>query len=360
MRKLSSALLRGGALLLLCGLAVFFCLRKLAGETGLVEIGDDEVAVLYNCLDGTTRVVDTPGNELYVPFVERLHVLRRSTAELLFEGVERVGAHHVPAVRMRAADGSLVYFESLSLRYTLRSDGAKRALEDARGREDWAAQLIESRLRAAVHAEYGTYGAEEIRLRENQNVAGVVTLARLNLALEIHGIEVREMSTPKLRFDTAYETAVAARKAAIQEIEQLKAEFSQLDAERGQRLAAVEKDKLIELNKTRLQAQDYLAILGKEERARRAKAEATHASRVAQANNKRYSLEQEALALSEKFELNAAVLREEVQLLASIGAPLVREAWIERLAHTPFKIQPFSHDPEPAGVEVLRTALADH
>lgn len=359
MRQLSLGLLHGGVLLLLCALTVLFCLRKLADETGLVEIGDDEVAVVYNRLSGTTRVVDTPGNELYLPFVERPYVLRRSTAELVFEGSERQGPQRVPAVRLRVADGSLVHFESLALQYTLRPDAARRALEDARGREDWAAQLIEARLRSLVRDEYGAYDAEEIRRRENQNAAGVVTLTRLNRSLEAHGIEVREMSTPKLRFDAAYETSVAARKAAIQEIEHFKAEFGQLDAEREQGLAALQKAKLIELNKTRLQAQEYLALLGKEERERRAKAEAARASRVAKAENRRYSLEQEALALREKVELNAAVLREEVELLASTGGPLLREAWIERLAQTPFRIQPFSHDPEPAGVEVLRTALAD-
>jgi hypothetical protein len=256
------------------------------------------------------------------------------------------------------ADGSVVRFESLALQYTLRADGAQRALEDAGGRARWPAALIEAQVRAIVRDEYGGYDAAGIRLRENQNAASAQTLARLNRALAPHGILVLELSTPKLRFDPAYETAVATRKSAIQEIERLRAEFRQLDAERNQRLAALDKQKLIELNKTRLQVRDYMAILDKDERTRRAKAQADQQSRLGEAQSRRYTLEQEALAASERYELHSQVLREEVELLAHSGAPLLREAWIERLAQTPVSIQPFSHDPEPAGVELIRTALA--
>ncbi len=359
MRKIFSVLLRATALLLLCLGTVLYCLRKLADETGLVEVGDDEVAVVYNRLTGATRVVDTPGNELYLPFFESSYVRRRSPRPLYFEGEERKSSEHVPAVRLRVSDGSLVQFETLVVQYGLRPDGFQHSLEDARGREEWASHLIEAQLRSLVRDEYGRFTAEEIRQRENQKAAAVVTLQRLNGALEPHGLQVLEISTPKLRFDSAYEAAVAARKAAIQTIERLKADFLQLDAERDQKLAALEKAKLIELNKKQLQAQEFLALLEKEERMRRAQAEAQRAGRIAKAQNERYALEQEALALTEKVELQAAVLREEVERLASTGAPLLREAWIERLAQTPFRIQPFSHDPEPAGVEVLKTALAD-
>jgi hypothetical protein len=358
MRKLFMGLLRGGVFLILCVLAVFLCLRRLSGESGLIEIGDDEVAVLYNRLDGSTRQVDTPGNELYLPFIERIHLLRRSPEQFVFEGETRQGPRHAAEVRLRVADGSVVRFESLALQYTLRADGAQRALEDAGGRARWPAALIEAQVRAIVRDEYGGYDAAGIRLRENQNAASAQTLARLNRALAPHGILVLELSTPKLRFDPAYETAVATRKSAIQEIERLRAEFRQLDAERNQRLAALDKQKLIELNKTRLQVRDYMAILDKDERTRRAKAQADQQSRLGEAQSRRYTLEQEALAASERYELHSQVLREEVELLAHSGAPLLREAWIERLAQTPVSIQPFSHDPEPAGVELIRTALA--
>ena len=358
MRQFTFGLLRFVSAIALCLFAVLWSLQKLSGDSGLIEIGDDEVAVVYNRLSGSTRQIDSPGNELFLPFVERIHLQRRSPKQLLLQGAEREPAGLVPEIRLRASDGTLVRFESLAVQYTLRPDEAELALEDTHGDDELAAALIEAHTRSIVRDEYGRYSAEEILLRDNQNAANVITQNRLDEALALHGIEVLELSTPKLRFDSAYEKSVEDRKLANQEVERLKAEFRQLEAERDQRLAALEKEKLIELNKSRLEINEYLAMIDRDGRDKRLKAQQYHSGRVADAQNYKYKLEQQALSMTEQVTARAELLRQEVERLEGTGAALLREAWTERLAQISFRIQPFSHDPEPAGIEVLETTLA--
>ena len=342
----------------LCLLVGLWSLKRLSGDMGVVEIGDDEVAVIYNQADGSTREALGPGNEVYLPFVERIRLQRRSPRELVLEGTERTPQGVVPEVRLRAAEGSIVRFGALSVRYTLGANAAQLALEDLGGDPQRASRLVETYTRAIVQDEYGRFSAEEILLRENQNQAGAVALQRIAAALEPHGILVLELSTPKLRFDSAYETSVEDRKLAYQEIERLKAEFRQLDAERDQRLAALEKNKLIEFNATQLQIREYMETIDRDGRERTLAVQRYGEDRSADARNRRYQLEQEALTLTEQVNLRAGVLRDEIEVLEETGAALVREAWIESLADTIIRLQPYSHDPRPAGVELTKTAFA--
>lgn len=358
MRQTTLRLLRAGVVLVLCLLASLWSLKRLSGDVGWIEIGDDEVAVIYNQVNGSTREAIGPGNELFLPFIERVWLQRRSPRQLLLEGSVRETAGVVPEVRLRAADGSLVRLGALAVRYALLPNAAQQALEDTGGEETSAVQLVESFTRAIVRDEYGRFSAEEILLRENQNEANVVALQRLARALEGHGIEVLELSAPKLRFDGAYEKSVEDRKLAYQEIERLKVEFRQLDAERDQRLAALEKQKLIEYNETQLQIREYMETIERDGRERSLKARQYGEDRRSDGTNRQYELEQQALALTEQVSLRSDLLREEIEAMAQTGPALVREAWIQNLAKTTFQLQPFSHDPHPAGIELLKTALA--
>lgn len=357
MRQALFRLLRIGVVVALCFFAVLWSLRRLSGDSGLIEIGDDEVAVVYNQWDGSTRQIDTPGNEVFLPFVERIYLQRRSPKRLLLAGLERTDGGLVPEIRLRASDGSLVRFESLAVQYALRPDSAQLALEDLRGAQALVGDLLEAHTRSIVRDEYGRFSAEEILFRDNQNQAHALTLFRLAEALAPHGIDVLELSTPKLRFDSAYEKSVEDRKLANQEVERLKAEYRQLEAERAQRLAALEKNKLIERNQTQLQIGEYLAAMEKDAVTRRAEADRFYDGRLAEAANRQYQLSQEALTLSEQATRTAAIAKEEIESLVETGDALLREAWAERLSKTTIRIQPFSRDPNPAAIELIQTAM---
>ena len=69
----------------------------------------------------------------------------------------------------------------------------------------------------------------------------------MNTILEPHGVSVVRIITPNPQFDDRYENAIEQRKEADQEVEELRARVQQLEQEREQRLAAVRKDKEVEM-----------------------------------------------------------------------------------------------------------------
>ena len=219
-------------------------------------------------------------------------------------------------------------FGSLVVRFALQADRARRALEDWGVDRELGSALVEAHTRSIVSEEYGRFSTEDILLRKNQAIAHAATLERLREDLSPHGMEVLDLSTPKLRFDSSYEKSVEDRKLVNQEVERLKAEYRQLGPERDQRMAALDMEKLIERNATLLQIQSYLAAIEQDGRLRRAQALQYQLDRLAEAANRVSLLESQALALTAQVNQRAEVLREEVQQLAITGAGVVREAWI--------------------------------
>ncbi len=347
MWKLISSLVQIAALLV-CGLASgLWALQQLSGEAGLTEVGDDEVAVLYNQWSDSAVEVDAPGTEVFLPFVERVYVMKRSPAPLLLGGKTGEAQEKQPVedealaaeLRLRTSDGSLVHFGAVTIRTSLLPGQARAALEDRSGRAQPNNDMVEAYLRSIAQDEYGRYPAEDLLRGENQVLARTRTLSRLRAALAPHGIEV-ELAMPDLQFDPSYEKSLEDRRLAYQEVERLKAEFHQLEAERSQRLAALEKEKLIEMNQMKIQIREYLATIESTGRTRRTAAVQYQQNRRAEATNRKYQLDGQALSLAQEIALRAEVFRQEVEPLQAAGGALAREAWIAGLKQTPLRMQP--------------------
>ncbi|MFT7487459.1 MAG: hypothetical protein ACI9F9_003320 [Candidatus Paceibacteria bacterium] len=125
-------------------------------------------------------------------------------------------------------------------------------------------------------------------------------------------------------------------------------------------MVALEKQKLLEASATRIQVSEYMEKIERDGRSRRMLALQYKEDRAAEATIRKYQLESEAATLRERVTLEAQVLRREVELLATTGRGLVREAWIESLAKTPIRLQPFSHDPRPESVQLIKTAFLEN
>jgi hypothetical protein len=358
MRRFIFCLLQGGVVSTCCLLAVIWSLQRISEESGLTEVGDDEVAVIYNQWTGSTREIDVPGNEIFLPFVERVCVQKRSPRQLAFSGEKSVDPEQVREVRFRTSDGSIVRFGALTVRSVLPPHGARLALEDWSGDNQRHSQLVQAYTRGIVADEYGRFSAEEIILQENQGRAHAATWARLNGALAPHGILIKELSTPKLRFDSSYEKSVEDRKLANQEVERLKAEFRQLEAERDQRLAALEKELLIQHNSSDLEVREYIAKLERSNRERRITVDQYRMDRDAAARNRKYQLDAQTINKTQELTLKANVFREEVKRMEQDGPGLIKEAWLTNLGKISFRLQPYSRDPNPSAIEVLPTVLA--
>jgi membrane protease subunit HflC len=235
--------------LLLAPIAVWVAVRHLTGNQGLARVLDDEVAVHADYARGTTTIVSTPGYRPYLPWVQEVFRFDKSPNAFVMKGNVQQDENHVPRLLVRANDGSSFWFDELTLQYALMPDKADFVLEDSGPADAFKQKLVRAYARSILRDEFGRFSAEEAVKPENLRVATQKSLERLNLALNPHGIEVLEVSTPKPAFDQKYEEAIARRKVANQEVEHLKAELGQLAQVKIQREQAVRNDKEIEMRR---------------------------------------------------------------------------------------------------------------
>ncbi|HIG10273.1 MAG: SPFH domain-containing protein [bacterium] len=335
----SLAFLAAGALGLQSGLS------SLSGESGLLTVGDDEVAVIHDNWSGAARQIDTPGKRFFMPFLQDARLLKRSPASMALQGAARQTPLVVPSLSIRAADGSSFRFENFSLQFALLPDAAEACLIDSSADLQAAAAVVEAHARAILRDEYGRFTTASVVQSASLKAADTACRSRLAEALAPHGLRLVQLSTPQPRFDPLHEQAVERRKVAMGEIERLRTKYLQLDAERSAALAAMEKDKAQELAQLEWSLGEYRAEAHKQSAARRAKAEQYSEARRTAGETRRFEERQEALALTQEYAVEAGALQRLVDQYALSGELAVRAAWIERLKDIPFRVAPYRPDP---------------
>ena len=356
---------RGGRVVLDVLAAVAFsllgglcALQRLSGTPGVASIGDEQVAVVFDDGGGANRVVQRPGNLLFVPYLEEVRLLSRSPEQITMEGEGAGDPAHVSRLLLRANDGSRFGLDSFSIQYALVPDAAREALADTGDDPTVRARLVEVWARSVLRDQFGLYPTEEISKQETLRQASEACKAILNRELAPHGIEVLELSTIRPKFDPAYEEAVERRQVALQEIERLKRKLIQLDAERGERVARRRKDKVVELKVLEDQIIKVLDGAQREDVNRRHAADLYAANRVQAGELERLALDQKARALIVRYQAEAEGLVQQVLALEERGEAAVREALIENLAGFEFELVPYTLDPAPEGVRVIEQTLA--
>jgi len=327
------------------------CMRRIGTDSGLAEIRDDQVGIVLDAWSSTTRVVDTPGYRAYWPWFQEVHVVDKSPNALVFQGNSAVSVNHVPRLLIRARDGSSFWFEEVTLQYALRVDRAADVLDDSGGGDAFKEELLRCHARAILRDEFGRFDAGDSVRPESVADATQKSLDRLNGALERHGIEVLEVSSPKPAFDKGYEDLINRRKLANQESEKLRAQIGTFE-ERGRlREENVRRSKDAELFTLEGNlAQD----IGKAEREKvRALSEAdiVFDERLSHGRIAKAEKELQASVLATKFRGLAEDARTRADALLAHGSGAVRAALVEGLGRIAFQIVPYSRDPAPQRIE---------
>jgi len=342
--------------LLLAPLLAFEILRRLGDDTGLAEIRDDQVGVVVDNWSRTKEVVDTPGYRPFVPWFQEVHTIDKSPNAFVFRGNQTVGLNLVPRLLIRARDGSSFWFEEVTLQYALRVERAALVLDDSGGGDAFKEEILRCQARAILRDEFGRFAAGDSARPESVATATRASLERMNAALEAHGIEVLEVSSPKPAFDKGYEDLINRRKLANQETEKLRIEVASLDQRAKLREQKVRKEKDLEL----LKLDGNLARdVGKAEseliRAR-AEADIVVAERISQGRITKAEKELQASVLTAKYRGLAEDAQARAEALRVHGAGAVRAALVDQLAGIEFQIVPYSRDPAPQRVEYEQPA----
>lgn len=320
---------------------IYLALARSAGTWGLVQVQDDQVAVVVDYRSGASRVIDRPGVRLFVPWLQEVYCFDKSPEALrLQEGNESPGTR--PRLLVRASDGSSFWFKTYTIQYSIRPDAADRVLQDSGPGEGYKEFLVNTFARSVLRDEFGRYGVDEIVDPTNLRQATERSHERLDRLLEPHGLRVIELSAPNPGFDPEYERAIERRKVHNQQVAYLTERLASLQAERDRRLADARKASELEMQEweTRLR----IERVGVEEELIRARGEAEEAfaRRVAEG---RAELERKlALAEARRAQIQAEVagLQQEIGALEVGGEQLVRRELVNRLAGIPFKLAPYA------------------
>jgi len=238
-RGLILGIVMGGLVLVLGAFVV-------TGRGGIVEIADDEVAVIVNYISGENELVATPGYRVFMPFFSQAFTFDKSPNKFVMEGDKDRDSNHVRKLTVRADDGSNFWFETMEIQYQLIVSKAPTVLHDSGPGDAFKAHWIRAFARSVLRDEFGRFSAEEVADPTTYSAATQQATDRLNILLEEHGVRVVQIITPKPKFEAKYEQAIEDRKVANQEVERLKIEAVQLERERERRLGEIERDKATE------------------------------------------------------------------------------------------------------------------
>jgi membrane protease subunit HflC len=342
-------------ILLVFSFAVIAFLQA-TGRLGVAQIADGEVGVLVNYLNGNTSVITTPGFQIYLPGVQELVLFDRSSQEFRMEGNEYVDDNHVPRLTVRANDGSNFWFEELTILYELIPGSTATLLVDSGSGDGFKKNWIRAYARSILRDEFGRYSAVEAADPTQYTTAAIRSRERLNELLEPHGLRVTRVITPRPKFDQQYERSIEERKESDQEVERQKAREEQLIQERGQRLAAVEKEKEIEmqalqgeLTRELLRAEQSMISITRD-------ADAYAVARQRSGEGERAKMVAEARGLAAKYTKEAEGLTQRALALEQRGRVVVQEALIEKLPSIRFSLLPYSRDPAPKRLEHVQNA----
>ncbi|HJM55912.1 MAG TPA: SPFH domain-containing protein [Planctomycetota bacterium] len=331
--------------------AGLLALMAITGRLGVANVGTKEVAVVVNYISGAERPVLTPGYCFYLPFIEEVFIFDRSMQEFLMKGGTYKDSNHVPQLTVRASDGSSFYFEEMPIQYQVRPEMVTTLLQDSGPGERYKEEWVKAHARSILRDEFGRFTPVEAANPTVFLQAQAECKRRLNVALEPHGIEVVLIGTPTPKFDKAYEQAIEDRKSADQEVERLEVVLDQLVEERDQKLAAVERQKSVEM--AELTGELKKELLESERQRIRVErgADAYAARRRLEGAASKAGKTEEARGLVARYSKEAEGLASQAKALELKGDVVVREALVKKLTSIDFTLVPYSRDPQPTRLE---------
>lgn len=326
-------------------------LMAVSGKLGVANIKPQEVAVKINYITGGQEVITQPGFKLYIPFIQEIFIFDKTTQSFLMKGQKVISNNHVPMLTVRASDGSNFKIDDLSIQYEIMPSEALTLIDDSGPGDVYKEDWIKAHARSILRDEFGRYTAVEVADPTIYKQAPTAARIRMNEVLAPHGIRVTLIKTPNPQFDPDYESAIESRKEADQEVQRLVAKLDQLIQERAQRLAAVEREKTVQMQE--LQGELVAARRSAEADSIRIMrgADEFATERTAQGEGLMLELIEEARGLEAKYRKEAEGIHSKALALEERGEVIVREALIEKLLSITFTLIPYSRDPQPKRLE---------
>ena len=345
---------RGLALVLGASL-LLWQLSRLSGQGALVRVAHDEVGLVLDLVRGTTRLVDSPGVVVHLPWFQQVVRFPRAPLQLTFVGNSAADHARGPRLGVRTRDGSSAWFDGLSLRYALLPGDASGALKALGPRLVRSHEFVHPFARAALRDALGAHTPEELMDPRHLLEATDQVRQVLGANLAALGMTVLDVALCKPSFAAQFEAVLERRKVGEQELAGLASRRQVLRQEREQLVERKKKE--IAMARQALESKLEIEQLQAEREARRLRSETDlyFAQRTQEGQIRRQTSEIEAASLQLQIEHEAQGFRATLDALSSQGELAVRQALVQRLASIHFRLAP-AKEALPSGASEIAKA----
>ncbi len=232
---------RPGVLLAVAGLVIGIAFA--AGSLGLVEVGPNEVAVVFQRIGGDQATFSLwakplgPGIHIIVPVVNEATIYSTRIMNYTMSGKTNEGqVIGNDAVEARTRDGQEVFVDA-SVLFSI--DPGKVNLIHLKWQNRVETDFVRATVRAAIREVVSGYNAEDIYSTKRAAIAPDVTTAIIAKFQE-NGLILNEMLIRNVSFSDVFVKAIEQKQVALQQAEQAKQEAERVRTlAKGQADAAV-------------------------------------------------------------------------------------------------------------------------
>jgi len=322
------------------------------GQSGFAYLEPTEVGVKVNRVTGSLTTLTSSGNHMFFPIVEQVFVLDSSPQKFVMSGERDLNANHVRKLTVRAKDGSNFYFGEIEIQYQIIAAKAEYIVRDSGIGDAYKRKWLKPISRMVLRNEFGKYSSEEIANPTQYGSAVLKSKEELNKMLNVHGLKIIDVSTPKPHFDPVYEKTIETRINADQEVAKQDSKRKKLLSEKNYRVNKIKNDKEIEFRTIEGELKRKVIDIEKQFIMVKKNAETYKIEQIGIGEAKKLELTTMAKARTEQFKMDAEALSSKIKAMEEQGNAVVYKILAEKYKNMKIELQPYSTDANPQRVQM--------
>jgi len=329
----------------LAGVVLFLAI----GLFSVQDIEPGEVAVKVNNLTGAQTAITKPGWTIRLPFLQSVYVLDSKPHTFSMKGTKNRDSLNVGELTVRASDGSNFHFTDTTIIFELKGDEAVEAVRDA-GLNNGYMQWMKPYARSILRDEFGRESTINVSNPASYGQAANRAKKALNDHLSKHAIFIRQLVTPRPRFNKAYEKAIEDRNALSNQLAVISSNLQRAETNRARVLAVVnqKKNKIIQQRRATLESD--LAKAAAEQANVKRQVDTYRIAKIAEGQAALSGSKQKAIELQGELVAVYAAKKAEISAFRNQPVERVMEKIGEKLKGVTINIQPWADDATPSRI----------
>lgn len=332
-------------------LGAFACFIGLSFAS-FVVIEPGQVAVKVNNLSGAEEAITQPGLVFRMPFgMHSVYVIDASPQTFVMKGNKSVDELHVEELTVRASDGSNFLFNDTTIIFQVLGSNAIEVLRDS-GPQGGFRVWMRPYARSILRDEFGRESTISVSNPAKFGEATERARARLNEFLELHGVTVTQIVTPRPRFNQDYENLIESRNEAENQLSVIASELTRAETDRERTLAEVDRDQNKAIQQKRAELEGLLATAVTEQADKIRQVDTYRIETLGQGQAAKSASVRQAEELSGQLDAEYLAKKAAIDAFQTQPVERVMERLGEKLKGVTIDIQPWASDASPSRIQL--------